>query len=163
MSEEMTRVQKIKELRAVTGVGLADALKAIDAANGDMEEAKKILASGRKLFSARDEVHQELFSYNHGGRIAVVVGLQCSTDFAAKTEEFQKLGKDLAQHLAGYQDADANKPVEFMEQAFVKDPKKTIRQLIEAVTVRTGEQIEVFHLHRLEAQRTRYGGNLSPQ
>lgn len=145
------KIQKIKELRAICGVGLQEAKNAIETADGDMEEAKRIVLKGGKVFSARQDVWQEIFTYNHNGRIAAMVVLSCSTDFTARTSEFQQLGKDLVQHVVGYDD---DGKIELYDQPFIKDSTRTIKQLIDAVTVKTGEQISVPNFFKCIAKRT---------
>jgi elongation factor Ts len=95
----------VKELRDKTGAGMMDCKKALQEADGDMEKAIDILrTSGAAKAAKRSERatnHGTLGSYLHfGGRIGVLVELNCETDFVANTEDFQQLAKDLAMHVA---------------------------------------------------------------
>jgi elongation factor Ts len=96
----------IKDLRERTGAGMADCKKALVETAGDMEKAtdflrKKGLASAAKK-SGRAASEGAVTSYVHaGGRIGVLLEVNCETDFVARTDEFQKLVKDLAVQVAG--------------------------------------------------------------
>ena len=83
-----------------------------------------------------------VFSYvHHTGRVAALVALACETDFVAKTDEFQKLGKELAMQVA------ASKPTnveEFLKEEDLRDPSKTITELIKEVIGKLGENIQVI-------------------
>lgn len=95
----------VKELRQKTGAGLMDCKKALVGANGSMEEAVKILrteglAQASKKAS-RTAKEGRVFSYLHlGGKMGVLVELNCETDFVAKTEDFNLLGKEIAMQIA---------------------------------------------------------------
>jgi len=95
----------VKQLRDKTGAGMMDCKKALQEADGDMEKAIDILrTSGAAKAAKRAERatnHGTLGSYLHfGGRIGVLVELNCETDFVASTDDFQQLAKDLAMHVA---------------------------------------------------------------
>jgi elongation factor Ts len=97
--------QSVKELREKTGVGMMDCKKALTEANGDMEAAvvllrKKGLASAQKK-AGRVAAEGMIGHYIHmGGKIGVLVEVNCETDFAARSDDFQALVKDLAMHIA---------------------------------------------------------------
>jgi len=187
----------VKALRDRTGAGMMDCKKALQETNGDMEAAIDFLrakgsakAAKRAAKSANEGT---IGSYIHfGGRIGVMVELNCETDFVAKTEDFIRLAKNLAMHIAaanplsvssddidpkvvareravfleqvkneGKPEHIAEKIVEgklrkFFEessllmQPYVKDPKKSVNQLITEVSAKTGEKIEVARFSRLQ-------------
>lgn len=95
----------VKELRVKTGAGMMDCKEALAAENGDFEKAIDFLrkkgmsaATKRSSKAAKDGT---VASYIHmGGRIGVMVELNCETDFVAKTDDFQALAKDIAMHIA---------------------------------------------------------------
>ncbi|OEG00431.1 elongation factor Ts [Vulcanibacillus modesticaldus] len=95
----------VKELREKTGAGMMDCKKALNEANGDMEKAAEILrekgiASAAKK-AGRIAAEGVVESYIHGGgRIGVLVEVNCETDFVAKTDEFKKFVRDIAMHIA---------------------------------------------------------------
>ncbi len=97
-------IAEIKRLRELTGVGMTDAKKALDEANGDFDKA---LAEMRKKGLTKAEKRGErearagvIGSYLHDNRIGVLVEVNCETDFVARNEIFTSLVKDLAMHIA---------------------------------------------------------------
>jgi elongation factor Ts len=97
---------KVKELRERTGAGFMDCKNALVEADGDLDKATAILrerglaAAAKK--SSRDAREGLVSSYIHtGGRVGVLIEVNCETDFVARTEEFQKLVRDLAVQVAG--------------------------------------------------------------
>ena len=96
----------VKELRERTGAGFMDCKKALTEANGDLEAAitllrEKGLAAAAKK-AGREAREGLVSSYIHtGGRVGVLIEVNCETDFVARTEEFQKLVRDLAVQVAG--------------------------------------------------------------
>jgi elongation factor Ts len=97
--------EMIKELRGRTNAGIMDCKTALQEADGDLEKAvdflrKKGLATALKR-AGRETSEGVINSYIHaGGRIGVLVEVNCETDFVAKTDEFKDLVKDLAMHIA---------------------------------------------------------------
>jgi len=96
----------VKELRDRTGAGFMDCKKALTEAAGDLDKAVAILrerglaAAARK--SSREAREGLVSSYIHtGGRVGVLIEVNCETDFVARTDEFQKLVRDLAVQVAG--------------------------------------------------------------
>ena len=97
--------QQVKQLRELTGAGMMECKSALQEAEGDFEKAivllrKKGLAAAAKK-ATRLASDGLVVSYVHpGGKIGVLVELNCETDFVAKTPEFHELAKDLAMHIA---------------------------------------------------------------
>jgi len=97
--------QQVKELREKTGAGMMDCKKALTEAKADIEQAivilrKKGLASAQKK-AGRTAAEGMVGHYIHmGGKIGVLVEVNCETDFAARSEDFQTLVKDIAMHVA---------------------------------------------------------------
>src|SRR3954467_10477253 len=103
-------VEQIKRLKDLTGVGLTDAKKALEEAGGDYDKA---LAAMRKKGLTKAEKRGErearagvIGSYNHDGRIGVLVEVNCETDFVARNDIFTGLVKDLTMHIAAMEPAD---------------------------------------------------------
>lgn len=97
-------IAEIKRLRELTGVGMTDAKKALDEANGDFDQA---LAAMRKKGMTKAEKRGEqearagvIGSYLHDGRIGVLVEVNSETDFVARNEMFAAIVKDIAMHIA---------------------------------------------------------------
>ena len=95
----------VKELRVKTGAGMMDCKEALAAVEGDFEQAidflrKKGLSAATKR-SSKAAKDGTVSSYIHmGGKIGVMVEINCETDFVAKTADFQTMGKDIAMHIA---------------------------------------------------------------
>src|SRR3954453_7918911 len=96
----------VRDLRERTGAGVMDCKRALTEADGDVEKAvallreKGLAAAARK--AGRDAREGLVSSYIHtGGRVGVLIEVNCETDFVARTDEFQKLVRDLAVQVAG--------------------------------------------------------------
>lgn len=95
----------VKELRVKTGAGMMDCKEALAAVEGNFEQAidflrKKGLSAATKR-SSKAAKDGTVSSYIHmGGKIGVLVEINCETDFVAKTDDFQAMGKDIAMHIA---------------------------------------------------------------
>ncbi|HZH89336.1 MAG TPA: translation elongation factor Ts [Pyrinomonadaceae bacterium] len=189
----------VKSLREKTGAGMMECKNALTEAQGNEEQAiellrKRGLASAKKK-EGRVAAEGAVGSYIHmGGKVGVLVEVNCETDFVARTEEFQSLIKDIAMHVAASEpryvtreevpseDIDkereiaraqakndpknANKPdmvidkiVEgrlnkyyeeavLLDQPFVKDPAKTVGDLLTEKVSKTGERITIRRFAR---------------
>ena len=185
----------VKELREKTGAGMMDCKKALTEASGDFTKAEEVLrkkglsAAAKK--SGRIASEGAVASYIHmGGKIGVLVEVNCETDFVARTEGFQTLVKDVAMQIAAasplyvrredvppeliakeleiarHQAKEQKKPeaivekiaqgkvdkyykeVVLMEQAFVKDDKKTMQTVITDAVAKIGENIQIRRFAR---------------
>ncbi|MCE5192355.1 MAG: translation elongation factor Ts [Candidatus Cryosericum sp.] len=98
-------METVKSLRERTGAGVLDCKKALEASGGDLEKAIDVLRE-KGLAKAVSKSSREagdgmVFTYIHaGGKLGVLVELNCETDFVAKTEDFQGLGKEIAIQIA---------------------------------------------------------------
>ena len=189
----------VKALREKTGAGMMECKKALTEAGGSEEQAIEILrkrgmASASKK-AGRVAAEGAVGSYIHmGGKVGVLVEVNCETDFVARTEEFQALVKDIAMHIAAAEPRyvtreevpadvtskereialgqiqndpkNANKPAQvvekivegrlnkfyeeavLMDQPFVKDPAKTVNELLTEKIAKTGERITVRRFAR---------------
>ena len=187
----------VKELRERTGAGMMDCKKALVETNGDVAKAgdylreKGLAAAAKKAGRVTAEGLVE--SYIHGGgKIGVLVEINCETDFVAKTDEFKALVRDIAMQIAAAkpeyvsreevpevlitkekeilaaQAANEGKPEKIiqkmvegriekfykelclLEQPFVKDPDKTVKQLISEKISTIGENISMRRFVRFE-------------
>lgn len=96
----------VKELRERTGAGMLDCKKALDETNGDIEKAIAVLRekglSAAANKAGRIATEGVVESYIHaGGRIGVLVEINCETDFVGKTDQFKEFARDIAMHIAG--------------------------------------------------------------
>jgi elongation factor Ts len=187
----------VAALRERTGAGMMDCKKALEETNGDLDKAIELLrskgAAKADKRSGRQTKEGVIGSYiHHNGKIAVLVEINCETDFVARTEDFQQLGKYLAEHVAAaaplavdkdqvpqekveserrifvQQVKDEGKPehmidkivegkiqafykdVALMHQMWVRDPKKSIGDLVKEVSAKTGENVQVRRFVRFQ-------------
>jgi len=187
----------VSELRQRTGAGMMDCKNALEEASGDLNKAVEILrskgAAKAEKRAGRSTSEGVIGSYiHHNGKIAVLVELNCETDFVARTDDFQQLGKFVAEHVAAAAplavDKDqipadkveserrifveqvraSGKPenmiekivdgkieayykdVALLHQAWVRDPKKTIGDLVKETSAKTGENIQVRRFVRYQ-------------
>lgn len=97
--------EMVKSLREVTGAGMMECKKALKEADGNVEEAKKLLrARGAEVAekrAGREAKQGVVESYIHaGGRIGAMVEINCETDFVARTDDFKQLARDIAMQIA---------------------------------------------------------------
>ena len=185
--------EQIKVLREQTGAGVMECKKALQETSGSVEEALRLLRSkgaGLAAEKAGREARQGLVgSYVHGGRIGVLVEVNCETDFVARTDHFKQfvhdlclqiasmnpryvnreeipseaIGQELEQlqeHLEGV-DEEASQPMQqahmetfyrervLLDQTFVKDPSKTVQDLLHEVVNNTRENIVIRRFVRM--------------
>jgi elongation factor Ts len=134
-------IEDIKRLKDLTGVGLTDAKAALEAAEGDFDKA---LAEMRKKGLTKAEKRGEretragiVGTYNHDGRIGVLVEVNCETDFVARNEIFTNLVRDITMHIA------ASSP-EFVSLDDVSDDvKKVARDEFEAKAKAEGKPADM--------------------
>lgn len=168
----------VKELRERTGAGIMECRSALEEAEGDLERAQEILRKrGRvKALKKVGRVAAEglVVSYIHGGgRIGVLLELNCETDFVARTERFAALAKDLAMQVAATNPAylrreevpekilmEAEDPEKFLqetcllEQPFIKDPEQRVGDLINEAIAILGENVVVRRFCRYQLGET---------
>ena len=189
--------QDVAKLRAQTGVGMMECKKALTDANGDFEKAVNLLRErGLKAVDKKQSrIASEglVASYIHmGGRIGVLVEVNCETDLDAKSNDFQNLVKDIAMQIAAAnpkyvreEEVDASelehekeilraqalnegKPAQIIEkmvegrvkkyyedvclmnQPFVKDSSKTIKDVLTEATLKIGEKLSIRRFVRYE-------------
>jgi len=135
----------IKKLREETGAGVVEVKYALEEANGDYKTAfdalmKKVAHKVEKR-AGRETNDGLIHAYIHGGgKIGSLVHVGCETDFVAKTDQFQKLCHDVAMQVCTGDYANVE---ELLSSEFIKDPSKTIQNLVEEVIAKTGEKVEL--------------------
>jgi len=187
----------VAALRERTGAGMMDCKKALDETNGDLDKAVELLrskgAAKADKRAGRQTKEGMIATYiHHNGKIAVLVELNCETDFVARTEDFQQLGKSVAEHIAAAAPIAVDKDqvpqdkveserrifveqvkaegkpehmidkivegkvqafykdVALLHQAWVRDPKKTIGDLVKETSAKTGENVQVRRFVRYQ-------------
>ena len=193
----MFTAQDVVKLRTSTGAGMMDCKRALEASDGDFDKAviwlreKGIAAAAKKAdrFAGEGAVG----SYIHmGGKIGVLVEINCETDFVARSEQFQTLLKDIAMQIAAAnpkyvtieevpaeevekekevltaQSLNEGKPANvvekmvegrihkfykeicLLEQDFVKDPSKSVKEVVNEAILAMGEKISIRRFTRYE-------------
>jgi elongation factor Ts len=186
----------VKELREKTGAGMMECKKALTETRGDFEKAIVFLRErgmAQVAKRAGRSANQGLIgSYVHGGKLGVLVEVNCETDFVAKTDDFQTLIKELAMQVAasgpkyvnreevpaGELEAERSiylneakqsgkpeavqqkiaegklesyyKQVCLMEQPYIREPKKSVKQFVTEVAAKLGENVVVKRFVRLQ-------------
>ena len=187
----------IKELRERTGAGFMDCKKALQETQGDLDKAvdylrEKGLAAAAKK-AGRIAAEGLVDAYIHlGGRVGVLIEVNCETDFVAKTDSFKQFVRDMAMHVAAakhsyvsrdevpeavlerekniYRAAALNegkpekivdrivegrlerffKEVCLLEQPYIKDPDKTVQEVLQELIAQIGENITIRRFARFE-------------
>ncbi|HEY7232524.1 MAG TPA: translation elongation factor Ts [Gemmatimonadaceae bacterium] len=193
----MVSPKDVKELRDRTGAGMMDCKKALEETGGDIDKAvehlRKTGAAKAEKRAGRTTSEGVIGHYlHHNGKIAVLVELNCETDFVARNEEFQQVAKYVAEHIAAAapiavdkeqipaekieqerrifveQVKQSGKPanmidkivdgkieayykdVALLHQAWVRDPKKTVGDLVKELSAKTGENVQVRRFVRYQ-------------
>lgn len=158
--------EEIKRLRDETQAGVMDCKRALEESGGDFQAAKKILYDQGVLRmekrSDREASQGVIESYVHQGRIGALVEVNCETDFVARHESFRELARHVAMQVASMNPrhlskdevpSDAVEPakdIALLEMPFVRDPSKTIRDLVNDVAVITKENVRIRRFVRYE-------------
>ncbi len=190
-------VELVKDLRQRTGAGVIDCKTALQEAKGNLEGAidylrRKGLATAAKK-AGRIATDGLVSSYIHaGGKMGVLVEINCETDFVAKTEDFQTFVKNIAMHIAAAnpqyirreeipqevlereraiyqtQAQEAGKPIKvidkivegkmerfysevcLVDQTYVRDPDLTIKELVDAMIAKVGENVAIRRFARFQ-------------
>jgi elongation factor Ts len=187
----------VAALRERTGAGMMDCKKALEETSGDLDKAVELLrskgAAKADKRAGRQTKEGVIGNYiHHNGKIAVLVEINCETDFVARTDDFQQLCKYIAEHIAAaapiavdkdqvpQEKIDSErrifveqvkaegkpehmidkivegkvqafyKDVALMHQAWVRDPKKTIGDLVKETSAKTGENVQVRRFVRYQ-------------
>ena len=169
----------VKALREATNAPVMDCRRALTEAAGDFEKAKKLIAERGQQLAAKKAGKETgegfVGHYIHqGGKLGVLVELACQTDFVAKNELFQKLAHDLAVHICASRplyvsredvpdvlrkakEAEHNGKIDkyyeeavLLEQPYVRDETKTIKDLVEAAVGVLGENIKIRRFARFD-------------
>ena len=134
----------VKALREATGAGMMDCKKALTEADGNMEKATEILrekglaAAAKK--SGRIAAEGVVASYIHmGGRIGVLVEVNCETDFVAKTDQFQSFVRDIAMQIA------ASNPLYLSSEEVPQDPIDKEKEILRIQAINEGKPEKIVN------------------
>lgn len=141
----MVDIDQIKELRERTGISIVECKKALQESGGDMEKAKTLLREwGKEVAEKKQErlVGEGLVtSYVHGtGKVGSLVVVKCETDFVARSDDYKNLCHELALQVASLE---AENVDDLLAQQYIRDPSKTVRDIVEEYIVKLGENIVV--------------------
>jgi elongation factor Ts len=158
---------RIKELRDKSGAGVMACRTALLEAEGDVEKAlqilkeKGILKAQKKTERAANQGLVEAYIHT-GGRIGALVEINCETDFVARTGEFKELAHNLAMQVVAMppqfitqDEASVESDIEFetaclLLQPYIKDPTKTVQDVVLETITKVGENIKVSRFARFE-------------
>lgn len=147
----MANTDAIQKLREQTGAGLVACKKALDEAGGDIDKALEILrAKGMakvEKSAGRDAGAGLAYSYVHNERVGVLLDLRAETDFVVRSEPFKQLAREIAMQIAAMGGETVE---EVMAQPYIKDPGKTVTDLVNDVIARVGENVKINKFFRLE-------------
>ena len=145
-------VDLIRKLREETGAPVIRVKKVLEEVKGDEKKAAKILLTEGFESAAKREERKTtqglLATYDHhSGKVASIVELLCETDFVARNELFKELAHNLALQVASMEAKDAK---DLVGQEFIKDPTKKVGDLVKEVIAKTGENIRIGRIYRIE-------------
>ena len=141
----------VQKLREVTSAGVMDCRKALIEADGDFETAKKVIQE-RGLAKVEKRAGRAtgaglIETYVHNGRIGVMLDLRAETDFVVHSDPFKELAHEIVMQIA----AAAPENVEaLIAQPYIKDETKTVKDLVNEVIAKVGENVTVNQFYRIE-------------
>ncbi len=146
------KADQVKKLRDETGAGVMDARRALIESDGDFGKAKEILkAKGVEAVAkkAKRQTSQGLIeTYVHAqGKLGSMVYVACETDFVAKTDEFKNLARELAMQVAAMNPENVD---ELLREEYIRDPGKTVKELVDEVIAKLGENVQIKKIARFE-------------
>jgi elongation factor Ts len=143
--------ESVQKLREMTSAGVMDCRKALIEANGDLDLAAKIILE-KGLAKVEKRAGREtgaglVHSYVHNDRIGVMLELRAETDFVVRSDPFQKLAHEIAMQISAM---DPKSLDELMSQPYIKDESKTVKDLVNEVIAKVGENVTVNQFYRIE-------------
>jgi elongation factor Ts len=148
----MFPIELVKQLREESGISISECKKVLEEAEGNLEKARQLLGQRGKQLAAKKEERQVgagiVEAYAHPtGRTAAMVDLRCETDFVSRSEGFKKLAHELALQAASMDPVSGEA---LLSQPYIRDPGKTIKDLLTESIARIGENIVVKRFSRFE-------------
>jgi elongation factor Ts len=155
----------IKALREKTGAGIMECKRALEEAKSDLGGAEKLLKEWGLATAAKKagrEASQGLIdSYIHAGRIGAMVEVNCETDFVARTDDFKSFTREIAMQVAATNptrisasdpSTNGSDPSDqpLLEQPYIRDPSKTIQDLLNETIAKLRENVVIRRVARFE-------------
>lgn len=157
----------VKQLREKTGAGVMECRRALEEADGNVDQAVDVLRrlglAGIEKRAQRATSQGVVEVYIHaGGRIGALVEVNCETDFVARNDEFRELAHNVAMHIAAtnprYLSAEEipagseenPKEAALLSQPFIKEPGRTIQDIINEIAAKFKENVRVRRFARFE-------------
>lgn len=143
-------IDDLKKLRKKTQAPVLQIRQALEEAKGDIKKAEKELKKAIKVKADKKkdkETSQGIVeSYIHtGGRVGALIVLKCQTDFVSRNQGFINLAHEIAMQVASMNAKDIKT---LLDQPYIRDPQRTIRDLIEEQIARLGENIKITEMIR---------------
>ncbi len=143
--------QLVKTLRERTGAGMMECRNALVEANANLDDAEVVLRKRGAAAAAKKSTRSAkqglvVIDIASNGLSAVVVEVNCESDFVARTDDFQAFAADLASHVAG---SSASTVDAIMAEAFSKDPSQTVSDLVKSKIAKLGENIVLPRFERI--------------
>ena len=143
--------EMVQKLREMTSAGVMDCRKALIEANGDLDAAVKLIHE-KGLVKVEKRAGREtgaglVESYVHNERIGVLLDIRAETDFVVRSEPFRKLAHDIVMQISAMAPKDT---AELLAQPYIKDESKTIKDLVNEVIAKVGENVSVNQFYRIE-------------
>ncbi len=148
----MISADAVKNLRAKTGASMIDCKKALEEAQGEEQKALEILGQRGAAIAEKKAERQIkaglIDAYIHtNGKIGVLLELGCETDFVARNENFKNLAHELCLQISAMNPQNEG---EFLSQPFIKNPERSVQDLINGAIAKLGENIKVGKFIRFE-------------
>lgn len=148
----MAHIDDVKKLREETSASISDVNKALKESDGNLDKAREWLK--KKGFERAEKKGERVTeqgligSYVHAnGKVGSMVELLCETDFVARTDEFKTLAKEISMQVAAMNPKNVD---ELVKQDYIRDPSKTIGDLVKETIAKLGENIVVKRISRIE-------------
>lgn len=133
-------MEEVRKLREETGAGVMECKRALEEAGGELRRAVEVIRERgyAKAEKKADRVAGSglIVAYVHNDRIGALVELRCETDFVAHTDAFRELAKNVAMQVAA---TGVETVEELLAAAYIKDPARTVADLVTEAVARMGE------------------------
>lgn len=145
-------IEKVKQLREETGISIMECKEALEEVDGDLDKARELL-SEKGIQEAEEKRGKKtrqgyVATYTHtNGKIGAMVKLESETDFTARNPDFRALARDICLQVASMNPENKE---ELLQQNFIREPEKTIEEVIKINVSKFGENIQIGDFARFE-------------